>query len=141
MQDREAVYTHSLYTLPVHPVCTSLSPAGVSVVEDIDKRREPLPLAAVYFISPCSSSVAQLVADFETKPLYPSVHVFFSSGVTQEAVDRIKRCRVRDWAGVTACLQQCNVLVSHRRMAVPVCRCDLPQCVCMCLLCCVWAAH
>lgn len=65
------------------------------MVEDIEKRREPLPLAAVYFISPTSTSVAQLVADFDSKPLYPSVHVFFSSGVTQEAVDKIKRCRVR----------------------------------------------
>lgn len=67
--------------------------AGVSVVEDIEKRREPLPLAAVYFISPSPSSIQHLVADFESKPLYPSVHVFFSSGVTQDAVDRIKRCR------------------------------------------------
>jgi hypothetical protein len=64
-------------------------------VEDIEKRREPLPLAAVYFISPSPSSIQHLVADFESKPLYPSVHVFFSSGVTQDAVDRIKRCRVR----------------------------------------------
>ena len=64
-------------------------------MEDIEKRREPLPLAAVYFISPTTSSVQHLVADFESKPLYPSVHVFFSSGVTTEAVDKIKRCRVR----------------------------------------------
>lgn len=64
-------------------------------MEDIEKRREPLPLAAVYFISPTPSSVQHLVADFDSKPLYPSVHVFFSSGVTQEAVDKIKRCRVR----------------------------------------------
>lgn len=80
--------------------CMSLAalpsvPAGVSVVEDIEKRREPLPLAAVYFISPSPSSIQHLVADFEAKPLYPSVHVFFSSGVSQDAVDRIKRCRVR----------------------------------------------
>lgn len=65
------------------------------MVEDIEKRREPLPLAAVYFISPTPSSVSHLVADFENKPLYPSVHIFFSSGVTQDAVDRIKRSRVR----------------------------------------------
>jgi hypothetical protein len=67
----------------------------VSVVEDVEKRREPLPLAAVYFISPTPVSIQHLVADFESKPLYPSVHVFFSSGVTQDAVDKIKRCRVR----------------------------------------------
>jgi hypothetical protein len=69
--------------------------AGVSVVEDIEKRREPLPLAAVYFISPTPVSIQHLVADFESQPLYLSVHVFFSSGVTQDAVDKIKRCRVR----------------------------------------------
>lgn len=97
MWQRDALRMHCLHT-HFMPYC--LCPAGVSVVEDIDKRREPLPLAAVYFISPCSSSVAQLVADFESKPPYPSVHVFFSSGVTQEAVDRIKRCRVR---GVHEC--------------------------------------
>lgn len=68
-------------------------------MEDIAKRREPLPLAAVYFISPSPSSVAHLVADFESKPLYPSVHVFFSSGVTQDVVDRIKRCRVSGSSG------------------------------------------
>lgn len=67
----------------------------MSVVEDIEKRREPLPLAAVYFISPTPVSLQHLVADFESQPLYPSVHVFFSSGVTQDAVDKIKRCRVR----------------------------------------------
>lgn len=80
--------------------CAPLAPAGVSVVEDIEKRREPLPLAAVYFISPSPSSVAHLVADFESKPLYPSVHVFFSSGVTQDVVDRIKRCRVGSSGGL-----------------------------------------
>lgn len=91
----KALHQHCLHIVLRTPCVPACCPAGVSVVEDIEKRREPLPLAAIYFISPCSSSVAQLVADFESKPLYPSVHVFFSSGVTQEAVDRIKRCRVR----------------------------------------------
>lgn len=52
---------------------------GVSVVEDLYKAREPLQLAAVYFLSPSPASVARLVADFAKRPLYPSVHVFFSS--------------------------------------------------------------
>lgn len=91
----------------------------MSVVEDIDKRREPLPLTAVYFISPSPSSVAQLVSDFEGKPLYPSVHVFFSSGVTQDVVDKIKRCRVSMgcvcvvlWFFIMGvCLPVCGVVV------------------------------
>jgi syntaxin-binding protein 1 len=51
----------------------------VSVVEDLEKAREPLPLPAVYFITPSPASVTRLVADFAKAPLYPSVHVFFSS--------------------------------------------------------------
>ncbi|KIY93727.1 SNARE-interacting protein KEULE [Monoraphidium neglectum] len=68
--------------------------AGVSVVEDLEKAREPLPLPAVYFITPSPASVTRLVADFAKAPLYPSVHVFFSSRVTADAVDRIKKCPV-----------------------------------------------
>ncbi len=54
-------------------------PPGVSLVEDLYKGREPLQLAAVYFISPTPAAVARLVADFARNPLYPSVHIFFSS--------------------------------------------------------------
>lgn len=68
--------------------------AGVSVVEDLDKAREPLPLAAVYFITPSPAAVSRLLADFATKPLYPSVHVFFSNRAPADAVDRIKKCKV-----------------------------------------------
>jgi hypothetical protein len=68
--------------------------AGVSVVEDLDKAREPLPLAAVYFITPSPAAVSRLLADFATKPLYPSVHVFFSNRASADAVDRIKKCKV-----------------------------------------------
>lgn len=71
---------------------SDLQEAGVSVVEDLDKAREPLQLPAVYYITPSPASVARLVADFARAPLYPSVHVFFSSRVTAEAVDRIKKC-------------------------------------------------
>ena len=55
---------------------------NVSVVEDLHKKREPMPLAGVYFIQPTSSSIAQLIEDFSgSTPLYPSVHIFFSSKV------------------------------------------------------------
>eukprot|EP00879_Flechtneria_rotunda_P021957 GHRR01023154.1.p2 GENE.GHRR01023154.1~~GHRR01023154.1.p2 ORF type:complete len:103 (+),score=27.22 GHRR01023154.1:907-1215(+) len=67
---------------------------GVSVVEDLDKAREPLPLAAVYYITPSPASVQRLLADFADKPLYPSVHVFFSNRVTPDAVEKIKRSKV-----------------------------------------------
>jgi hypothetical protein len=74
--------------------CVLLVVAGVSVVEDLDKAREPLPLAAVYFITPSPAAVSRLLADFATKPLYPNVHVFFSNRASADAVDRIKKCKV-----------------------------------------------
>lgn len=63
---------------------------NVSVVEDIKKEREPLTQAAIYFITPTASSVARLCADFEDKPLYPSAHIFFSSKLSSDALQRIK---------------------------------------------------
>eukprot|EP00775_Hariotina_reticulata_P004848 gene4848-5095_t len=69
---------------------SDLLDAGVSVVEDIDKAREPLPLAAVYFITPSPASVSRLLADFATKPLYPSVHIFFSNRVLVPLLKSLK---------------------------------------------------
>lgn len=55
---------------------------NVSVVEDLEKDREPLPLVGVYFIQPTSTNIARLLQDYAgAKPLYPSVHIFFSSAV------------------------------------------------------------
>lgn len=56
---------------------------NVSVVEDLFKAREPLPLPAVYFIQPTPASILRLLEDYAspaTAP-YPAVHVFFSSRV------------------------------------------------------------
>ena len=59
---------------------------NVSMVEDLQKEREPMGLAAVYFIQPTPESVARLIEDFEggSSVLYPSVHIFFSSKVSAE---------------------------------------------------------
>ncbi len=54
----------------------------MSVVENLFVQREPMPLVGVYFLQPTPDSIAQLVQDFSgARPLYPSVHVFFSSKV------------------------------------------------------------
>lgn len=63
---------------------------NVSVVEDLQKVREPLTQAAIYFITPTAKSVARLCADFEQKPLYPSAHIFFSSKLPGDALQKIK---------------------------------------------------
>lgn len=67
---------------------------NVSVVEDLAKVREPLPLAAIYFIQPTAANIARLVADFATKPLYPSAHVFFSSKVSRPPAPAMHACAI-----------------------------------------------
>lgn len=42
--------------------------------------RESIALSAIYFLEPTEESVDQLVRDYTRKALYPSVHLFFTSG-------------------------------------------------------------
>lgn len=66
---------------------------GVSLVENIAKKREPFPLlAGVYFISPTDASADMLISDFQlaTMPQYKEAHVFFSSRCPPGVVAKIK---------------------------------------------------
>ncbi|KAL8137126.1 hypothetical protein V2J09_003127 [Rumex salicifolius] len=66
---------------------------GVSLVEDIYKRRQPLPtMDAIYFIQPSKENVIMLMSDMSgKKPLYKKAFVFFSSSISKELVAHIKK--------------------------------------------------
>ncbi|KAL3818169.1 hypothetical protein ACJIZ3_004074 [Penstemon smallii] len=66
---------------------------GVSLVEDIHKRRQPLPsMDAIYFIQPTKENIVIFLSDMAGRsPLYRKAFVFFSSPVTRELVSHIKR--------------------------------------------------
>ena len=65
------------------------------MVEDITKRREPLPqLVGIYFISPTDDHIKQLVRDFSlaAMPQYRHAHVFFSSKPSSQHLAAIREC-------------------------------------------------
>lgn len=65
---------------------------GVSLVEDLYRRRQPLPsMDAIYFIQPTKENVVMFLCDMSGRePLYRKAYVFFSSPVSKELVSRIK---------------------------------------------------
>ncbi|XP_024530401.1 SNARE-interacting protein KEULE [Selaginella moellendorffii] len=68
---------------------------GVSLVEDLNRRRQPLPaLDAVYFIQPSRESVKKFVSDMSGKsPLYKKAYVYFSSTLPRDLLKAIKEDR------------------------------------------------
>ncbi|PQQ19928.1 SNARE-interacting protein KEULE [Prunus yedoensis var. nudiflora] len=66
---------------------------GVSLVEDIYRRRQPLPsMDAIYFIQPTKENVIMFLSDMSGRaPLYRKAFVFFSSPISKELVGHIKK--------------------------------------------------
>ncbi|KAK7252658.1 hypothetical protein RIF29_36764 [Crotalaria pallida] len=72
---------------------TDLTSEGVSLVEDINKRRQPLrDMDSIYFIQPTRENVIMFLSDMSGKtPLYKKAFVFFSSTISRELVMDIKK--------------------------------------------------
>ncbi|XP_038725305.1 SNARE-interacting protein KEULE-like isoform X2 [Tripterygium wilfordii] len=69
---------------------------GVSLVEDIYRRRQPLPsMDAIYFIQPSKENVIMFMSDMSDmsgrSPLYKKAFVFFSSPISRELVAHIRK--------------------------------------------------
>ncbi|KAL2234000.1 protein transport Sec1a isoform X1 [Sesamum indicum] len=65
---------------------------GISLVEDLFRRREPLPsMDAVYFIQPSKENIVMLLSDMSGRePLYKKAYIYFSSHVPKDLLTRIK---------------------------------------------------
>jgi len=69
-----------------------LSAEGITIVETVEKRREPMPaMEAIYLITPTEASVKGLLNDFQSqnRTTYKAAHVYFTEVCAEERFKEI----------------------------------------------------
>ncbi|KAI3385120.1 hypothetical protein SNEBB_002579 [Seison nebaliae] len=71
----------------------------ITIVEDIEKNREPLPgLEAIYFIEPTTKSIDYLIKDQQNASMYKYIHIFFTHQIPEDLFRRLCKSKVANRA-------------------------------------------
>lgn len=89
----------------------------VTLVESLEKKRQPFPdLEVIYILAPSDESISRVIEDFKGKAAYGGVHMFFlskASAMLKTCLHGIAKVSSQVGDGAMKLLQGCPSLVSR----------------------------